>query len=151
MKQFSFDLESILDVRKRREQDAEIALGRAVGDLTRIERNIAAVAKEKIRVSLERFALGYGVAELLTFDRYVQRLDATKERLIKDAAQAELKVEAAREAYLEASRDRDVLDKVKSDEAAAYRKKIFNEEAKVLDDIAGSAYVKRRSLEEIHA
>jgi flagellar export protein FliJ len=102
-------------------------------------------------VSSERFALGYGVAEILTFDRYVQRLDAAKERLIKDAAQAELKVEAAREVYLEASRSRDVLDKVKSDEAAAYRKKVFNEEAKVLDDIAGNAYIKRRSLEESHA
>ncbi|MDR0556351.1 MAG: flagellar export protein FliJ [Treponema sp.] len=151
MKQFSFDLESILDIRKHREQEAEIALGKAVRDLTRIERNIVAVANEKSRVSLERFALGYGVAEILTFDRYVQRLDAIKERLIKDAAQAELKVEAAREVYLEASRNRDALDKVKSDEAAAYRKEIFNEEAKVLDDIAGSAFVKRRSLEGIHA
>ncbi|MDR0707361.1 MAG: flagellar export protein FliJ [Treponema sp.] len=148
MKQFSFNLESILDVRKYHEQEAEIALGRAVGELIRIERNITAVASEKARVSSERFALGYGVAEIMTFDRYVQRLDATKERLIKDAAQAELKVEAAREVYLEASRNRDVLDKVKSDEAAAYRKEIFNEEAKVLDDIAGSAYIRRRFLKE---
>lgn len=151
MKQFSFNLESILDVRKYHEQEAEIALGRAVGDLTRIERNITAVAGEKARVSSERFALGYGVAEITTFDRYVQRLDATKERLIKDAAQAELKVEAAREVYLEASRNRDALDRVKSDEAAAYRKEIFDEEAKVLDDIAGSAYIRRRFLKETHA
>ncbi|MDR2194141.1 MAG: flagellar export protein FliJ [Treponema sp.] len=151
MKQFSFDLESILDIRKHREQEAEIALGRAMGDLTRIERNIAAVAYEKARVSSERFALGYGVAELLMFDRYVQRLDTDKERLIKEAAQAELKVEAARAAYLEASRERDVLDEVKSDEAATYRKEVFKEEAKMLDDIAGSAYIRRRSLEEKYA
>ncbi|MDR2792905.1 MAG: flagellar export protein FliJ [Treponema sp.] len=146
MKQFSFDLENILDIRKYREQEAEIALGRAVGDLTRIERNIDAVANEKARVSLERFALGYGVAELLTFDRYVQRLDTAKEQLIKEAAQAELNVEAARAIYLEASRERDALDEVKSDEAAEYRKAVFNEEAKALDDIAGSTYMKRRSL-----
>ncbi len=143
MKQFSFDLESILELRKYREQEAEIALGKAVGELTVIEQNIESVVQEKVRVSRERFSLGYGVAELLTFERYVQRLDYTKERLIEDAAQAELKVEAARDVYLEASRERDVLDEVKKDEAAEYRKEVFDTEAKILDDVAGSAYIKR--------
>jgi flagellar FliJ protein len=146
MKQFSFDLESILDLRKHREQEAEIALGKTVGELTRIEQNIAGICREKARVSSERFALGYGVAEILAFDRYVQRLDNTKKRLLADAAQAELKVEAARKVYLEASRERDVLDQVKTEEAAEYRKQVFDEEAKALDDIAGGMYMKRRDL-----
>jgi flagellar FliJ protein len=135
LKQFLFDLESILELRKYREQEAEIALGKAVGELTRIERNIDAVAEEKVRVSRERFSLGYGVAELLTFERYVLRLDDTKDRLLKDAAQAELEVESARQVYLDASRERDVLDEVKKDEAAEYRKLVLNEEAKLLDDV----------------
>jgi len=146
MKRFSFDLESVLDLRKYREREAEVVLGKATGELSRIERDIVLVAREKARVSSERFALGYGVAELLSFDRYILRLDSDRERLIKEAAMAELKVEAARAAYLEASREREALDEVKTGEAAEYRKWLLDEEGKVLDDIAGGAYIKRRAL-----
>jgi flagellar FliJ protein len=145
MKRFSFDLESILDLRKYYEQEAETELGRAVGELNRIEQNIMALAREKVRVSSERFSLGYGVAEIIAFDRYVQRLDITKETLLEEAAKAELKIEAARAAYLEASRKREVLDKVKEEEARQYRKEVFTEEEKILDDISGGIYTQKRT------
>ena len=145
MKKFAFDLESILELRKYREQEAEIALGQAVGELTRIENDIKAVAQEKIRVSAERFGLGYGVSELASFDRYVLRLDSIKEHLLEEAAKAELKVEEARKVYIAASNEREVLDDVKKDEAAAYRKEAFSEEEKVLDDISGGAYTRKQA------
>jgi hypothetical protein len=49
----------------------------------------------------------------------------------------ELKVSEARDAYLEASRDRKVLDKVKERRAKEYRKLMLTEETNVLDDISG--------------
>jgi flagellar FliJ protein len=144
MKKFAFDLENILELRKYREQETEIALGRAVGELNHIEQNIRNVAEEKVRASSERFSLGYGVSELLSFDRYVQRLDSTKERLLEDAAKAEVKVEAAREVYIEAERDREVLDKVKEDEAKDYRKQAALQAEKVLDDFANDMYTRKK-------
>jgi flagellar FliJ protein len=143
LKKFAFDLENILELRKYREQEAEVALGRAVGELTRIEQKIEALIRERIRASGERFALGYGVAELVAFDRYVQRLDITKEVLIEDAAKAAFKVEEARKSYIEASNEREALDKVKEGEAKDHRKQGFAEEAKALDDISGDAYVRK--------
>jgi flagellar FliJ protein len=52
-------------------------------------------------------------------------------------SKAELKVEAARTVYLEASRDRKVFDKLKEKRGAEYRKEMFAGETKVLDDISG--------------
>ena len=51
----------------------------------------------------------------------------------------ELKVEEARNAFLEASRERKVLDKLKEKRQKEYRKEMLGEEAKVLDDISGGA------------
>jgi flagellar FliJ protein len=142
MKRFNFDLESVLLLRKYREQEAEIALGKEVGELNRIEKNIADVAKEKSRSSAERFSLGYSVSEMRVFDLYTQRLDWTKEKLLEDAAKAELKVEAARKVYIEAEREREVLDKVKEEETRAHRKRGISEEAKVLDDVSNEAFIR---------
>jgi flagellar FliJ protein len=45
-----------------------------------------------------------------------------------------MKVEEAREAFLEASRERKVLDKLKEKKQKEYHKIKLNEETKVLDD-----------------
>ncbi|MDR0411002.1 MAG: flagellar export protein FliJ [Treponema sp.] len=146
MKRFNFDLENILLLRKYREQEAEIALGKEVMELNRIERNIANLVQEKKHTSAERFRFGYVISEMRVFDIYMQRLDWTKERLLEEAAKAELKVEAARKVYLEAEREREVLDKMKEEEIRAHRKQGFSEEAKILDDISNEVFI--RNLRE---
>ncbi|MDR0645008.1 MAG: flagellar export protein FliJ [Treponema sp.] len=142
MRKYNFDLESILLLRKYREQEAEIALGKEVGELNRIEKNIADVAEEKVRSSAERYRLGYTVSEMQVFDMYMQRLDWTKEKLLEDAAKAEVRVEEARKVYIEAERERDVLDKVKKEETREHRQHGFMEEAKTLDDVSNEAFIK---------
>ncbi|MDR1216545.1 MAG: flagellar export protein FliJ [Treponema sp.] len=142
MKRFNFDLESVLLLRKYREQEAELALGKEVGELNRIEKNIADVAAEKSRSIAERFSLGYSVSEMRVFDLYTQRLNWMTERLLADAAKAELRVEAARKAYIEAEREREVLDKVKEEETRAHRKQGLAEEAESLDDVSTTVFIR---------
>ncbi|GHV11553.1 hypothetical protein FACS189491_02970 [Spirochaetia bacterium] len=137
MKRFRFPLEKILDLRKHREQETEIELGRAIGELTEIENRIKALAVEKTKAARERFSPNNGVMEIQSYDLYIMRLDQTKDRLLEEAAKAELKVEAARTVYLEASRDRKVFDKLKEKRETEYRKEMFAGETKVLDDISG--------------
>jgi flagellar FliJ protein len=69
---------------------------------------------------------------------YLLRLDNTKEDLLKDAAMAEQKVEEAREVFLEASRNKRVLDKLKEKKEKEYKSAQRAEENKILDDIAGN-------------
>jgi flagellar FliJ protein len=137
MKKFSFKLEQVLDLRKYREQETQIELGRAIGILTEIEMRITSVAEERFRTG-NQFA-GDG-ATIRTYMLYINRLDLEKEQLLIDAAQAEQKVEEAREIYLEASRERKVLDELKSKQAANYRKFILTEETKTLDDLSSARF-----------
>ena len=75
---------------------------------------------------------------------YLLRLDNTKEQLLNEAAMAELKVEEARSAFLEASKERKVLDKLKEKRQKEYRKQMFVEETKILDDISGGTSARRQ-------
>jgi flagellar FliJ protein len=158
MKRFAFDLEKVLDLRKYREQEAKIALGRAIGELSAIENQVKELALLRSRAAEEYFS---GPAELPGFtglpgpsgqihggpassaayyrnyEFYIQRLEHRKEELLEAAARAQLKVEEERASYLEASQERKVLDKLKDKRAAEYRRVLFAEETKTLDDIAG--------------
>jgi len=131
MKKFNFNLEKILSLRKFREQEAKIELGRAIGVLTEIESQIKNVAEERHRTGAMFSGNG---AIIRSYMMYTARLDMQKEQLLAEAAGAEVKVEAARSVFIEASRDRKVLDKLKEKRADEYRKEVFAEETKALDD-----------------
>jgi len=134
MKPFSFGLEKLLKLRIYREDEAKIELGRAVGVLTDIENRIQAVGHERYKASADQFNPENTMVQIRQYTLYIMKLDYTKEQLLKDAARAELKVEEARAVFLEASRERKVLDKLKEKQQKEYRKEFFNNETKVLDD-----------------
>jgi flagellar FliJ protein len=142
MKPFSFGLQKVLDLRKHHEDEARIELGRAIGILAGIEGNIRAVGQERVRAAEEQYSLSGGelaegtgnLVQMRQYAFYILRLDNTKEQLLKDAALAELKVEETREAFLQASSERKVLDKLKEKRQKEYRKEFFAEETKTLDD-----------------
>ncbi|MDR0562820.1 MAG: flagellar export protein FliJ [Spirochaetaceae bacterium] len=140
MKRFKFRLEKILELRKYRERETEIALGKAVGELNEIERKIADIAEERLRMA--QFVPN-GTADILAFDRYIVRLDTTKAAFLEKASRAERIVEEARTLYLEASRDRKVLDSIKERQQKEYQDYIFAEETKELDDIASGVKARR--------
>jgi flagellar FliJ protein len=135
MKPFVFRLEKFLNLRKYYEDEAKIELGRAVGVLAELEGRIKALAAERVRAAAAQFRPGNSAIEIQQYMYYLLRLDNTKERLLKEAALAEIKVEEAREVFLEASRERKVLDNLKEKKQKEYRKILLDEETKVLDDI----------------
>jgi flagellar FliJ protein len=138
MKPFAFRLEKFLNLRKYYEDEAKIELGRAVGVLAELEGRIMALAAERVRAAAAQFKPGNSAIEIQQYMLYLTRLDNTKERLLKEAAIAEMKVEEAREAFLEASRERKVLDNLKEKKQKEYHKTQLAEETKVLDDIKKS-------------
>jgi flagellar FliJ protein len=143
MKRFSFNLEKVLTLRKFAEQEAKIELGRAMGALSEIERHILSVAEERAIAARDQFSPANNAAMIQQYMFYILRLDATRDQLLEDAARAELIVEKAREAFLEASRDRKVLDKLKEKRAAEYRKEMLDADGKALDDIASGKLARR--------
>jgi flagellar FliJ protein len=135
VKRFSFSLEKVLELRNYREEETEIALGKAVGELTAIENQLKEIAVQRYKAGEERFLPGNSILDIRGYEFYIQRLDHTKEELLEAAAAAQIKVEEARTVYLEAMRERKVIDKLKEKRAVEYRKAMFAEETKVLDDL----------------
>jgi flagellar FliJ protein len=147
MKRFHFNLQKALDLRTYREQDAEIELGRAISRLTELRNRLKALAEERFRAASERFARSNSAEDMLAYERYITRLDSQKEQLLEDAAAAELAVNEKREAYLAASRDRKVFDKLKEKRFEEYRKLALREEVKLTDDTASGRFMEKAAEE----
>jgi len=139
VKEFAFSLEKVLRLRKHNEDEAKIELGRAIAVLSELESSIAALAQERARAAASQFNPENSAATMQQYMFYLVRLDTTKEQLLKEAAMAELKVEEAREAFIEASRERKVLDKLKEKREKEHRKEMLAQEAKALDDVGRSS------------
>jgi len=130
MKRFNFSLQKILQVRKYREEECKIELGRAIGVLTEIENKIMTVASSRRLAALERFS---ATDDMLAWDNYILRLDQECERLTVDAAKAQLVVEEKRKIYLEASQQLKAMEKLKEKKEKEYRKEVFAAETLELD------------------
>ena len=113
MKRFIFSLEKVLELRSFREREAEIELARCIGALAVIENNIMETAKKRVDAASMRFQKGMKMADIVSIDFYIIRLDKLKDQLLEDAAKAKLFVEEAREKYIEASREKKVIEKLK--------------------------------------
>ena len=144
MKSFKFDLEKILKLRKHYEDEAKIELGRAVGILSELESRLFAIGRERVRAQEAQFFPGNSADEIRQYSYYILRLDNITEQLLREVAAAQLKVEEAREAFLEASRERKVFDKLKEKRQKEYRKEMLAAETKALDDISSSIFARRR-------
>jgi flagellar FliJ protein len=147
MKRFNFKLEPLLAIRAYREREAEIELGRRNGVLADIENRMRITAEEKVRAAANRFAKQNGLREMIYYNNYILRLDNTKETLIADAAKAELAIEEAREVYLDAARERKILDNLKERQEADYEKAARRAEVAVLDDISNGKAIRAAVVE----
>jgi flagellar FliJ protein len=123
-----------LELREYAEQEAKIELGRAVGELTLIEQRIASVAEERRRAAGERFAAGNSFTEIQNYEWYITRLDQTRDQLLMDAARAELAVAEKRDVFMEASRERKALDKLRERRLGEYKKYVQEEDQKEADE-----------------
>jgi flagellar FliJ protein len=142
LKRFRFSLEKVLELRKYREQETRLELGRAVSDLQAIEGQIRETGAARYAAAAARFSSD-NILETINYENYINRLDHLKEKLLKDAAAAELVVEEKREVWLEASRDRKIVDKLREKRAAEYRKETAKEERAELDDLANDRRIRR--------
>ena len=136
MKPFVFSLEKILTLRKFYEDEAKMELGRATGVFAEIESNLISTAKEKARAARAQFSPGNSVELIQQYMNYIVRLDNIEEQLLLEKIKAEEAVEKAREIFIEASRERKVLDNLKEKRLKEYRKIKLDYETKTLDDIS---------------
>jgi flagellar FliJ protein len=137
MKRFNFSLQKVLQLRKYREEETRIELGRAIGVLSEIENRIKDTASSHHNAAVQRFSDAGSSAGMAAWEHYIIRLDQEAENLAKEAARAELVVEEKRELYLEASRELKAIEKLKEKREKEHRKEMFAAETAELDTIPG--------------
>ena len=139
MKRFLFGLEKILELREYRERIAKAVMGEKAGKCTILEMDLEENARRTLVAGRERFRRGGNVSDYLAGEHYALRLGAERERLMKVLVMAEAEREQARLAYIEASKSKELIIKLKEREEAGYYKAAARDETKSMDDIAAMA------------
>ncbi len=141
MRRFQFRLERFLELRRWKEREWELKLARALGECLLIENRIKEIGEEIGASRLAQFSEGgrVDVEAMARRELYVQRLALERERAQVTLEEKRREMEKVRARYLEVSRERKVLDKLKERRSEEYYDHQLDEEYKAVDDMNSSA------------
>jgi len=142
VKRFAFRLQRVLELREYGETVAKAVLGDKAAACSRLGLSLEENARLTLATTRERFKPGNGAADHRACELYAVRLSQERERLMKALAYAEAERESARLAYVEASKARQLVAKLREREEAAYYKLVSREDTKTMDDLAAGAHVR---------
>jgi len=139
MKRFTFNLQKVLDLRNFEMEQAELELGKANAEVNRIQKQLDAVASQRVNVSKQiagtkDFSL-YSNANL-----YFTFLDKKKEQFLEEIAQAQLVADEKREILKEKMQKVKVLEKLKEKKITEWKKESLKEEELSMDDVVTAKY-----------
>ncbi|MBO8457589.1 MAG: flagellar export protein FliJ [Spirochaetes bacterium] len=137
MKKFEFPLDKVLSVRKYKNDEAEIELGKAVSRLEVLEGELNNIAVLYSEIPLKYSGLS-DINDLSQLENYTLFLNTKKEDLLKQITAAKLVVEEKRKLYIEAHKELKVLENLKEKAMNEYKKNVTREQDNVLDDIINS-------------
>jgi len=143
MKRFQFSLETLLSLRREREQESEIILASAVGSLVSIENRIIAARDAGENAFLTG---GISIEELRARDSLWMKSLGDRKALEQPRKEASQRVDEARNVYAEAHSKRAALDKLKDKRKDQWKLRAKQEEIKRLDETAKGAAVRRRLI-----
>jgi flagellar export protein FliJ len=135
VRKFAFKLEKSLRLRAWNEEAARFDLGRAVGELNALERELEILAEKRVTTMTERSSSIRTANEFNLYESYFARLDAEKENLLVRITQAKLNVETAQEIWTTAKAELQTMENLKERKIVDYRKEIFAEEEKETSEI----------------
>jgi len=137
MKRFKFNLEKVLQLREFKEEECKIALGKAVGEVNRIENEIKMTAIKRHNAASARFN-DVDVNEITAWENYILRLDKAAQTLAEQCAKAQIVVEEKRALYLDALKDVKAIEKLKEKREKEYRKETLDLQMAEIDDITSA-------------
>jgi flagellar protein FliJ len=143
VRRFQFRLERFLELRRWKERQWEIALAKILGACLNLERRITEIGEEIGASRLVGYTDGLriDVEAMARRELYVLRLARERERTREDLTIKRVELEKVRASYLEAARERKVLDKLKERRSGEYYDRQIDEEFKTADDMNSAAAV----------
>jgi flagellar FliJ protein len=145
MRRFRFRLEKLLELRRHTERQWEMKLAEATGACALIQKRISNIAEEMNAGRAERFSDPAHVSfeNLYVNELYLQRLEEERKTKKIELERKMKEREEIKIVYLEHSKKRKVLDKLKEKKEAEYYKQQLNEDFKVADDITSNAHIRK--------
>ncbi len=135
MRRFRFSLEELLELRRFKARQSELALAEKAGRVRLAEMELERVALEEARTRSGRFGPARGIMDFIADERYLQRLSRERQRGLEDLAARQVEREKALEAWREASKAEKALEAMEDGELEAYRKEAGRREIMEIDDI----------------
>jgi flagellar FliJ protein len=145
MRRFQFRLDRFLDLRRWKEREWEIALSKVLGECILMENRISEITDTIAASRLSVFTEGtrIDVESMARRELYVERLTRERERTREALVEKRKEMEKVRARYLEASKERKVLDKLKERRSDEYYERQLDEEYRSNDDLNTSAATRR--------
>lgn len=154
MKRFHFRLERFLEIRAFRERQWLARLAEASGHCVRVARQIQANADARHQAFGTDARVGAGREarvgreldlQLLAYrEHYIARLGVEKRRLVEELENRRRKRDEVQKQYVEVSKERKILDKLKERKAAEYYAHGRREEFKTQDDLSCDRFIRGR-------
>ena len=146
MHRFRFRLERLLELRRYREREWELKLAAVTGRCLKIEQEIRSRQGEMIRNIGDRsWPKGFlDMNHLLSMELYRARLVREKEMLQEELEIKRAEQQRVQEGYLDASKHRKVLDKLRQRREAEYYGQQKKEDFKVQDDITTGSRARQK-------
>jgi len=137
MRRFQFRLESFLGLKRHKEREQELALARALGECLLLKRRISDIDGEVDESRSRSFSSGktVDIESMARRELFIERLLRERERTEVLLAEKTVEMEKVRARYLQAAKERKVLDKLKERKASDYYEKQKDEEFKAIDDM----------------
>lgn len=139
MKRFAFSLQKVLDFREFERKQAETELGKAVAEETKIQNTLNMVAQSRAQ-TVQQADLIHDAIELYGVHQYLELLDAQKEMLLEQLAQARIVTEAKREVMRKAMQKTKVLEKLRDKRLESWKKENQKSEELQTDDIVTAKF-----------
>ncbi len=144
MKRYHFHIEKVLNLREFHEKEREMDLARAAGECVRVRSSINDHIYEKAKAILSRRIKGeVDIEGLMRSELYIRRLSDEEVKLGQDLVVKEQARLEAQKKFIDASRERKVLSKLKERREGEFYKKERSEEMKRIDDMNNSAYARK--------
>ena len=141
MKRFRFSLETLLKLRKEKEQECEIVLARAAGELSVVRRRIDEAVEAGERAFQEQWT---SLDDLRSRELVLLKSMNDRKKLEKPLQEASRKVDEARVVYTKAHAQRSALDKLRDKRKDQWKTHAKLEEIKRLDETSKGTEARRR-------
>lgn len=145
MKKFAFSMQKILDLREFEKQQAELELGKANAEVSRIRGELGSIAASRA-ATINAYNTDTDLKVQSTIQSYFFLLDRRKEKLLEELERAEHAASEKREKVRLAMQRVKVLENLKDSKLKAWKKALLKEEDRATDDIVTAKTNKRLAL-----